>query len=138
MKPKVGVGVGVFIWKDGKFLIGRRLGAHGADTWSIPGGKIEYGEHWFDTAIREAYEETGLVVGNPRLVAITNDIYETDHKHFISIWVDTDWISGEPTVTEPDKWTDPTWTTFKILPMPLFEPNWTNLRAVKPELFTES
>lgn len=135
MNPEPRVGVGVFIWRDGKFLIGQRLGAHGADTWSIPGGKLEYGESWEETAIREVFEETGLTVGNSRLVTITNDIYEADRKHFVSIWVDTDWISGEPIVTEPDKWVDPTWVTFQTLPTPLFEPNWTNLRAAKPELF---
>lgn len=38
------VGIGVFIFKDGKFLIGHRHGSHGADTWALPGGHLDFGE----------------------------------------------------------------------------------------------
>lgn len=129
------VGVGVFIWKDGKFLMGKRLGSHGADTWSIPGGHLEFGESWEQTATREALEETGLAVTNIRFLAITNDIFEKENKHYITIWVECDWLRGEPTITEPDKWIDQQWRDFKSLPSPLFEPCWKNLRLAKPELF---
>lgn len=42
-------------------------------TWSgvtFPGGHIESGETVVASAIREAYEETGLTIENPRLVGI--------------------------------------------------------------------
>ncbi len=42
MSPKIGVGV--LIIRDGKLLLGRRKGSHGAATWSAPGGHLEYGE----------------------------------------------------------------------------------------------
>lgn len=129
------VGVGVFIWKDGKFLMGKRKGSHGADTWSIPGGHLEFGESWEETAKREAVEETGLTVDNVRFVALTNDLFPSDDKHYITIWVKCDWISGEPTITEPDKWVDQEWRTFQTLPSPLFEPCWKNLRQARSELF---
>ncbi len=116
--------------------MGRRLGSHGADTWSIPGGHLEFGESWEDTAIREALEETGLTVNNPRFLALTNDIFELENKHYVTIWVNTDWAKGEARITEPDKWVDQSWQTFKTLPQPLFEPCWQNLRAAKPELFS--
>lgn len=38
------VGIGVFIFKNNKFLMGCRKGAHGEGTWSIPGGHLEFGE----------------------------------------------------------------------------------------------
>ena len=129
------VGVGVFIWKDGKFLMGKRKGSHGADTWSIPGGHLEFGESWEDTAKREALEETGLTVDNVRFVALTNDLFPSDDKHYITIWVECDWLAGEPTITEPDKWVEQRWETFKTLPSPLFEPCWQNLRQARPDLF---
>ena len=52
------VGIAVFIFKDGKFLMGRRKGAHGEDTWSVPGGHLEFGEMIEDGARREVEEET--------------------------------------------------------------------------------
>jgi len=130
------VGVGVFVWKDDKLLMGQRLGSHGANTWSIPGGHLEHGESWAEAAKREVLEETGMIVDNVRFVAATNDIFVKDQKHYVTIWVETDWISGEPTITEPDKWVNQEWRTFQSLPSSLFEPCWSNLKKARPDLFT--
>lgn len=35
-RPKVGIGV--FVFRDGKFVMGQRRGSHGEGSWSIPGG----------------------------------------------------------------------------------------------------
>lgn len=131
------IGVGVFVWKDGNFLMGKRLGSHGANTWSIPGGHLEFGESWEECAKREVIEETGLHIKNVRFLAATNDIFPDDDKHYVTIWVASDWESGEPAITEPDKWIEQQWRTFQTLPMPLFEPCWQNLRAAKPDLFSQ-
>jgi 8-oxo-dGTP diphosphatase len=132
-KPRVGVGV--FIWKDGKFIMGKRRGSHGHDTWSIPGGHLEFGESIEEGAIREAYEETNLKVGNVRFLALTEDKFPDHGKHYVTIWVNTDWKSGKPKITEPDKWVGQEWRHFKTLPKPLFEPCWKNLKKAKPKLF---
>ena len=132
-RPKVGVAC--IVWRDGKFLMGKRKGSHGADKWSIPGGHMEFGESLEETAAREAFEETGMKVKNVRFVAITNDISIEENHHYLTVWMEADWSEGEPTVTEPDKWIDHQWRTFYDLPSPLFEPFWRNLRKVKPELF---
>jgi 8-oxo-dGTP diphosphatase len=128
------VGIAVFIWKDGKFLVSKRLSSHGHDTWSIPGGKLEHGETWEACASREVREETGLSITNTRFLAATNDLFDSG-QHFVTIWVEADWAAGEPTVSEPDKLAEHTWATYRTLPSPLFEPCWANLRAAKPELF---
>lgn len=130
-----GVGVAVFIWKDGKFLMGKRRGSHGTDTWSVPGGHLEMNETFEECATRETYEETGLTITNVRFLAVTNDIMPESGKHYVSVWMEADWESGEPTITEPDKWTDHQWRTFQTLPSPLFEPCWQNLRDAMPKLF---
>lgn len=130
------VGVGVFVWRDGKFLIGKRRGSHGHDTWSLPGGHLEYGESFSETAKREVMEETGMQVGAATLVAATNDLFPDENKHYVTIWVDTKWQANEPKITEPDKWVEHYWITFKELPSPLFEPCWSNLRAQRPDLFS--
>jgi 8-oxo-dGTP diphosphatase len=134
-RPKVGVAC--FVWREGKFLIGKRIGAHGLDTWSVPGGHLEHGESWEEAAKREVMEESGMEIENIRFLAATNDVFESG-KHYISLWLEADWKANEPSITEPDIWIDQAWCDFNSLPTPLFEPCWQNLRAAKPELFNET
>ena len=54
------VGVGVIIVRDGNVLLGERAGSHGAGTWALPGGHLEFGETVADCARREVLEETGF------------------------------------------------------------------------------
>jgi 8-oxo-dGTP diphosphatase len=117
-----GVGVGVFIKKDGKFLLGKRLGAHGEATWCTPGGHLEYGESWEACATREVAEETGLKIKNIQFVTLTNDIFEDEHKHYITICMRSDWDSGEAKIMEQDKFTELGWFALDELPAPLFLP----------------
>lgn len=92
-RPKVGVGV--IILKGGKILLGERIASHGAGSYAIPGGHMEFGESFEDTARREAQEETGLTDIEVRdLVCVKSDrVYD---KHFITIGMVADWKSGEP------------------------------------------
>src|SRR5579864_1389729 len=57
VRPRPLVGVGVLVWRDGSVLLGLRRGAHGAGTWSPPGGHLEFGEEPVDCLQREALEE---------------------------------------------------------------------------------
>lgn len=128
-KPRVGVGV--FVFKNNKFLMGKRLNAHGEGTWSVPGGHLEFGESFSETAKREVKEETGLEIKNVTYLATTNDIFHDDEKHYITIWMTADWESGAPKITEPDKYISQQWCDFNNLPMPLFLP-WEQLKTTEP------
>lgn len=135
MSPQVRVGVGVFVWKDGRFIMGQRRGSHGSGTWSVPGGHLEFTETWQACAVREVGEETGMKITNVRFLAATNDIFQADARHYVTIWLESDWLSGKPVVREPEKFVRLEWIDPDQLPVPLFEPGWQNLRQSQPELF---
>ncbi|UWZ57655.1 NUDIX domain-containing protein [Dactylosporangium aurantiacum] len=118
----VRVGIGVFVCRGGRFLMGRRRGAHGAGTWSVPGGHLEFGESFEDTAVREVAEETGVQIGNVRFGAVTNDVFPGEGRHYVTVWMLSDHVAGEPAILEPDKCTDLAWHDFDDLPEPLFLP----------------
>lgn len=122
MEKRPGVGVGVFILKDGKVLMGKRRNAHGDGTWSLPGGHLEFGEDVFTTAHREVLEETGLEITNLRLGPYTNDIFEKEGKHYITLFVISDHAGGEPQVLEPDKCERWEWADWEHPPEPFFLP----------------
>ena len=61
------VGCGVIIEEDGMILLQHRTDE---DNWCIPGGMMELGETFEQTAKREAFEETGLAVDELELFGI--------------------------------------------------------------------
>jgi 8-oxo-dGTP diphosphatase len=124
--PKIGVGV--FVFKNGKFLIGKRRNAHGDGTWSVPGGHLEFGEELEETAEREVREETGLEIDNVRFGAVTNDIFDNENKHYLTVWMLSNWLSGVESITEPDKFVQQRWVDFETLPKNLFLP-WDQLKT---------
>lgn len=56
------VGVGAVIVRDGRVLLIRRGQAPLLGEWSLPGGALECGETLRAGVVREAGEETGLIV----------------------------------------------------------------------------
>ena len=116
----IAVGVGVFIERAGKILLGERMGSHGAGTWALPGGHLEFGESPADCAIREVLEETGLKISDIEPVAFTNDIFEKEGKHYVTLFVLAKQCDGEPCIMEPDKCKGWSWFDWNALPQPLF------------------
>ena len=119
-KPNVRVGIGVFVFKDGKFLMQLRKGSHGEGSWSLPGGYLEFGESFEETARREVSEEAGIEIKNVRFGAVTNDHFVDENKHHVSIWMLSEWSSGQVKIMEPEKCTAQAWHSFEDLPSPLF------------------
>jgi 8-oxo-dGTP diphosphatase len=123
---KMGIGVGVIILKDGKILLGKRsvnpekassfLNAEG--TWTLPGGKMNFGESFEDVARREVEEETGMEVKNLKMVSVTNDVDE--NAHFVTIGFLCKDFSGEPKTMEPEEITEWKWFQLENLPSQIF------------------
>jgi 8-oxo-dGTP diphosphatase len=120
MQKKPSIGVGVIIQKNGQVLLIKRKNVHGAGSWSTPGGHLEYGESPEECAIREVREETGVNIGDVKFRAITNDLFEASDKHYITIWMEGRYLSGEPVVNATPEASDVGWFSWDALPKPLF------------------
>lgn len=132
--PKVGVGVVLRKMiefpsfgnlpevKQEKILLGLRKGAHGAGEWSLPGGHMELGEDFFDVCRREVLEETGITIRGVRKLDFTNDIFEKDGLHYVTLFFEAEWEEQEPKNLEPDKTERWEWFDAHALPDGLFPP----------------
>jgi mutator protein MutT len=116
------IGVAVIVVRQGRVLLGKRINAHGAGTWQFPGGHLEYGETIEACARRELMEEAGLSIGSLRLGPFTNDFFEAEKKHYVTLFVIADQTTGDPVVREPEKCERWDWFPWAQLPRPRFLP----------------
>lgn len=120
--PRVGLGVLILNPKN-QILLGKRKGAHGEFTFAPPGGHLEYGETFEECAIRETLEETGLQVISPEFVAITNDVFPQEQKHYVSVFMMVRIAEGQTVKNcEPEKTEEWCWFNINQLPSNLFLP----------------
>ena len=122
MQNMPNVGVGIIITKGNQVLLLRRRNVHGEGSWSTPGGHLDFGESPEECAIREAKEETNLEIKVVNFVAVTNDVFEAENKHYISLWMESEYSSGEPMLNAPYESDAIDWFSWNELPQPLFIP----------------
>ncbi|MCA9486673.1 NUDIX domain-containing protein [Candidatus Woesearchaeota archaeon] len=120
-RPKVGIGV--YIRKNGACLFMLRKGSHDEGKWSPPGGHLEYKESFEDCAKRETLEETNISIKNVSLLAVTNDVFEKEGKHYVTVHLVADYESGEAKIMEPEKISALRWVHWEDLPKPLMLSN---------------
>lgn len=120
MSPKIGVGV--LIFREGKLLLGRRKGSHGAATWSAPGGHLEFGETPEECARRETEEETGLVLNRVEAGRFVSDVFHDVGKHYVTLFMISRDAAGVAECREPEKCEGWEWFSPDALPSPLFAP----------------
>lgn len=121
--PQPRIGVAVIVRRGEHLLLGkRRSTTHGDGVWQFPGGHLEWGETPSDCARREAFEETGLHVTVDQDGPWTNDVFEAEQRHYVTLFVLAHADEGEPAVCEPDKCERWDWFTWDALPEPLFLP----------------
>src|SRR5690348_5380097 len=120
MRPQVGVGV--IVTKGNQVLLIRRRHSHGGDRWTVLGGRLEFGESLEACAAREVQEEVGVTITNLAFRAVTNDLFEAERKHYVTIWMEGSYVSGEPGIQAPNEIADVGWFSWDALPEPLFLP----------------
>lgn len=94
MKDLPRISVGLVVWREDQVLLIRRANPPYQGCWSIPGGKVEFGETLHQAGLREVYEETGITAQVESLI----DVYEsiTEHGHYVMADYSARWIEGEP------------------------------------------
>ncbi|UCD04156.1 MAG: NUDIX domain-containing protein [Candidatus Woesearchaeota archaeon] len=127
MDKIMGFGVGVLLLKDNRVLLGKRNDDpkkadslfQGEGKWTLPGGKVDFGEELEEAAKREVLEETGIKANNLKLISVTNDV--KGHAHFATIGFLCEDFEGEARVMEQDilRWE---WFALDDLPKPMFFP----------------
>lgn len=116
------VGVGVILIRDEQVLLLKRENVHGSGSWSTPGGHLDFGESPEECAIREAKEETGLDITDVKFRAVTNDLFDVEAMHYITIWMEGECLSGEAVVNATYEMSEVEWFAWDKLPESLFLP----------------
>ena len=116
--PVPRVGCGAAIVRDGRLLLVKRLRPPEAGSWSLPGGKVEFGERLVEAVAREIREEIGVAIALERLLGVV-EMVGLDDQHWVSPIYLATIVAGEPCVCEPTKHEDIAWFSLGKPPAPL-------------------
>lgn len=94
------LGVGAVIWNDrNEVLLVRRANPPLRDEWSLPGGKVEFGETLHDALTREIREETGVEIAILGVIDVAELVPDsgagTGEQHYVLIDYCARALSGE-------------------------------------------
>ena len=126
-----GVGCGAAIVKDGRLLLVKRLRAPEAGYWSLPGGKVDFGERVEDAVRREILEEVGLEISLTRPLGIV-EMIGLDAQHWVSPIYLAEIVGGEARNNEPEKLADVAGFALDAPPAPLALAARQALKALRP------
>jgi 8-oxo-dGTP diphosphatase len=125
--PRVGVAA-MLLDAHGRVLLGKRHDdpekaqsqLHGEGKWTLPGGKLDFGDGVAAGAAREVLEETGICADELELVSVGNEVMHD--VHFVTLGFLAKRFEGQPQVMEPDEITEWKWFPLDSLPEPMFPP----------------
>ncbi len=131
MHLKKGIGVATAIVREGRLLLGRRISVYGNGLWQTPGGKPDRGESLAAAACRETYEETGLIVSEPREIARQSDDFPEIGYRYVTVFFAVRCERGEPENREPDKCEGWSWHPLDALPKDRFAIDEATIAAIR-------
>jgi len=96
--PQLAVSAAIF--RDGKILLARRARSPAKGFYSLPGGRVEFGESLHTALHREVDEETALKIEIVGLAGWREVLPGTSGGHYLIMSFAARWISGEPDLNE--------------------------------------
>jgi len=123
--PKPVLGVAAVIWNDQReVLLIRRTKEPRKGQWSLPGGKVEFGESLENAVRREVQEETGLEIALLGLAGIAETMLDASvgaaDLHFVLIDYSARVVSGEAVAASDAA--DATWFSLEAIEeLPLWD-----------------
>lgn len=124
LPPKPVLAVAAVIWNDRReVLLIRRTKEPRKGQWSLPGGKVQFGESLEDAVRREVREETGLEIALLGIAGVAETFLDASvgaaDVHFVLIDYSARMVSGEA-VAASDA-TDATWFSHEqVAALPLW------------------
>lgn len=93
--------VGVVCLRGDEVLLIRRGTPPLIGAWSLPGGRIEWGERAADAALRELREETGVEAALLGLIDVVDGLFTSRSsgevvRHYLLVDYAARWTGGEP------------------------------------------
>lgn len=136
ISPLIGVGVMIFDETD-KVLLGLRIKEGEEASWCFPGGKIEAGETFEQSAAREVFEETCLKLDIPNIqpftVLIDQSSLRINTTIGLSFKLTDNSLKEQVMVTEPHIFESWSWFSLSDLPPNLFPASAAMIKVWKEE-----
>jgi 8-oxo-dGTP diphosphatase len=109
LRPQLAVSAAIF--RDGKVLLVRRSRSPGKGFYSLPGGRVEFGESLHQALTREVDEETGLQIDIVGLTTWREVLPSgTGGGHYVIMSFAARWVAKEPVLNDEHddhKWLEP-------------------------------
>ncbi len=101
MRPQLAVSAAIF--QNDRLLLVRRARKPALGVWTLPGGRVEFGESLHQALNREVQEETGLTIGIMGLAGFREGLPRPDHGqggHYVILPFAARWLAGEVRLNE--------------------------------------
>ena len=136
--PKVGLGVIILNKENQVLLILRNNDPKLADsemrlegTWTLPAGKLKYGETLNEAAIKKVKEETNLDIKDVKVISISDDI--NSYAHYVTVGLIAHDYSGKINLGDTLEHVDYGFYDLDNLPDNLCEPSKKIIKNFKNE-----
>lgn len=107
--PRLAVSAAIF--RDNRFLLVQRARAPALGVWTLPGGRVEFGESLHQALNREVQEETALTIAIIGLAGLREALPNPARQpgHFVILPFAARWVAGEVNLNE--ELSDARWIT---------------------------